>query len=329
VGAEWFRISEFATLSGVSFIVGGIGNIAATYPFAAMVEKIGWRVSFEIVGGISIIIAAFCWLLVRNRPADVGLPDITQIEALEKGVVNFENPEGPVLKAETGIGLMDAFRMAVQNRFTWPPFFAILLIYGPAAAFMGVISMPYFMHVYQLTREQAAVLLLMLSLGGAISGPLVGYLSDRVFISRKKPYILFGSLYLCTWLVFIYMNKGLCPLGVLYLILFIMGFTSNGTVLTWVCAKEVNHPSIAGIASGTVNCGGMMGVALLQPFSGFLLDLGWRGAHLGGARAYPPEAYGLVFIVFAISAALGLVAVFMIKETSAKNIYQKIEYEKD
>jgi len=130
VGAEWFRISEFATLSGVSFIVGGIGNIAATYPFAAMVEKIGWRVSFEIVGGISIIIAAFCWLLVRNRPADVGLPDITQIEALEKGVVNFENPEGPVLKAETGIGLMDAFRMAVQNRFTWPPFFAILLIYG-------------------------------------------------------------------------------------------------------------------------------------------------------------------------------------------------------
>lgn len=328
VVAEWFRVSEFATLSGVTIIIGGMGSIAATYPLAALTEVIGWRTAFISIGIISIVIAILCWLLVRNRPADVGLVSIREIEAAGSGKIK---PARDTVVKDSGrnqqvadIGVINALKLTLKNRFTWPPFFAMMLIYGPTTAFIGVISIPYFMQIYGMTRGSAAGILFVMTVGATISGPFVGYLSDKVFVSRKKPYLIFSAVYFCSWLIFILWGGGKPPFNVLYLLLFLISFSSNGVVLTWACAKEVNHPSIAGIASGTVNGGGMLGVALLQPVSGLLLDLGWRGAMQNGAPIYTLDAYKMVFGVFTLAAALGVAAVLLIKETNARNIYHKM-----
>ena len=83
---EWFRSREFATMSG---LVGGfvqVGALLGTTPLAVLVVHTGWRMSFELVGYFSLAMAAMCWLIVKNRPTDVGLPSLAEIEIYESGL---------------------------------------------------------------------------------------------------------------------------------------------------------------------------------------------------------------------------------------------------
>ncbi len=50
------------------------------------------------------------------------------------------------------------------------------------------------------------------------------------------------------------------PLGLMYPLLFFLGFFGSAFVLTWACAKEMNPPEIAGLATGTANAGGFLGL---------------------------------------------------------------------
>lgn len=314
--AEWFSVREFATLSGVITIIGSFGSMTATFPFAVLVESYGWRTSFEFIGISSFVVAALSWLLIRNRPSDMGLSRTQEAQEGEKTI-----KPAKMHQEEVNIGILNALKLTLTNKYTWPPFFAMMLIFGPTSAFVGVISMPYLMQIHGLSREQAACVLLALTIGSTISAPIVGYLSDKVFEKRKKPFVVLSFLYFCTWLVFLLWNGSKPPVASLYFLLFAMGFSSNSIVLTWSCAKEVNHPAIAGIATGTANSGGMLGVALLQPLSGFLLDAKWQGILQNGVPVYPLDAYRSVFLLFTIAAAFGLVAVLVLKETHAQNIY--------
>ena len=307
--ACWYSAREFATLSGVITIIGSFGAMAATYPLARLVERCGWRVSFELIGLGSFFVAVLSWLLIRNRPLEADLSS--------GGTSSGE-------AATAGMEISRALKLTLTNRYTWPPFFAMMLTFGPTAAFTGVISMPYLMQVHALPREQAASILLALTVGSTISAPLVGYLSDKVLKKRKRPYLVLSALYFCTWLVFLLWGGSKPPREALYGLLFVMGFSSNSIVLAWSCAKEVNHPAVTGIATGTVNGGGMMGVAFLQPLSGHLLDRGWQGTLQNGVPLYPLSAFRAVFSLFALAAALGLLAAAFIKETYASNIYHTI-----
>jgi hypothetical protein len=83
----------------------------------------------------------------------------------------------------------------------------------------------------------------------------------------------------------------------------------------------VNPPALAGIAVAVVNLGGFVGAALTQGPLGALLDARWAGEMLGGARAYPVEAYRASF---AVSTALVLCASLtslFFRETYGQNVY--------
>ena len=69
--SQWFRVDEFATLTGVLFAVGNIGALVSAYPLAAMVSAFGWRSTFFLIGAITLILALSCWILVRDSPKGV------------------------------------------------------------------------------------------------------------------------------------------------------------------------------------------------------------------------------------------------------------------
>lgn len=75
--AEWFRVKEFATMTGILMAMGGIGTLAAATPLALLSNWIGWRMSFLVVGVITLGLSAMVWLFVRDRPSDLGWPSIT------------------------------------------------------------------------------------------------------------------------------------------------------------------------------------------------------------------------------------------------------------
>ena len=52
----WFDPLRFATLSGVVFALGTLGNMAATSPFVILVDWMGWREAIRVLAGLSLLL---------------------------------------------------------------------------------------------------------------------------------------------------------------------------------------------------------------------------------------------------------------------------------
>jgi MFS family permease len=93
-----------------------------------------------------------------------------------------------------------------------------------------------------------------------------------------------------------------------------MGFIATGFTLSWACAKEVNRPRYAGMATGVANTGGFLAAGILQPLVGWVLD---RSTVY--ANATPDFRPALtVFLLFAVC---GLIGALFIRETRCRNIW--------
>jgi len=269
IQVDWFRLREFATMCGLLTLIGNAGSLLAATPLAIIVESLGWRASFYIIGVYSLIMAVICWLVVRDRPSDVGLPSITDIEVREGGATATLQP--------TNINIMDGIKTVMGNWYTWPPFLASVTLYGVYMAFIGIWGVPYFMQIYNMPRLAAANHVMAMVVGNMVGAPLVGYLSDRLGL-RRGPFILVSILFLITWLVLTIWNGARPAEWGLYPICICMGIGVSGISIAVACAKEVNPPHLTGITVGVVNSGPFVGAALMQPIFGWVLDRNWQGA---------------------------------------------------
>jgi len=318
---EWFRSREFATMSG---LVGGfvqLGALLGTTPLAVLVVHVGWRMSFEVVGFFSLAMAAACWLIVKNRPTDVGLPSLAEIESYESGLNQVTSQPSTTSPANSP---MVKLKMVLGNKHSWPPLLVALGSYSPYLVFVSTWGVPYIMQVYGMSREAAANYALVGTLGHAVGLALAGYVSDKLMVRRKLPIIIFALVSFLTWLVIILWNGGQPPRQLLYLLCFLMGASSAGHIMSYACAKEVNSPAASGIAMGFTNIGGFIGVALVQPLFGYVLDLNWQGAMAAGARIYPLSAYQSSFMLCLAVTLLCIIAGFLIKETRCQNIHSMV-----
>ena len=115
--SQWFRATEFAMMAGILNAVGGVGVMAATWLLAAMTATIGWRLSFDLIGGCTFVIVLLVWLIVRDRPVDKGWPSPMEIDA--EGTTTAPKP--------VEIGLLEgAKRLSVKNiSGRWPSGFSL------------------------------------------------------------------------------------------------------------------------------------------------------------------------------------------------------------
>lgn len=166
------------------------------------------------------------------------------------------------------------------------------------------------MHIYHLSKSQAGYILSMLAVGIVIGGPLLSFLSNRVFHARK-PVLLISTLILLTITATLSFATGRIPLFGLYLICLGLGmFSSSIVVIGFTATKELFPVQIAGTATGLVNLFPFAGGAIFQPFAGFLLE---RSGSVEGA--FTLAGYQQMFNYLLISAAIAMLACCFIKET--------------
>lgn len=311
IQAEWFRFREFGTMSGLTVLVGNAGSLLAATPLAFVVEVLDWRAAFYIIGAYSLAMAAVCWLAIRDRPADVGLPPIAAVEGRERGT-------RPPAAAPPGSSLAASVGTVLGNRYTWPPVLAAVAVYGVFMAFLGVWGVPYFMQVYGMTRVEASNLMLALVAGNMVGGPLVGFLSDRLGY-RRWPYTCAAAFFLAVWLTLTVWGGGRPPEWALYPITLAIGLGMSGVTISVACVREVNPPHMTGIAAGFANSGPFVGAAMMQPIFGWVLDRHWQGAIEHGVKVYPQAAYQSAFWLCAAGLAAGLAMTLLIKETRCRN----------
>ncbi len=294
---HWFKISEFAMMTGLLMAVGGLGALSAASPLAWLSVEIGWRGSFMAVGVVTLAMAAGIWFFVRNKPEDMGLPPVEAVLA-EAG------------EESKAIGLREGMRLVAGTPRFWALAIWFFFAMGIFFSFGGLWGGPYLMQVYGMSKAQTGGVLSMLAVSMILGSPLLSFLSDRVFKSRKV--ILVGC---SVGLVLLTLPLALAPAAMsvpmLYGWMLLLGFFgSSVVVIGFTAVKELFPVRIAGTAVGLVNVFPFLGGAVMQPIFGLALDMQGRGP-----EGYSAEAYGNAFFLYLVSAAISLVAAFFIKET--------------
>ncbi len=318
IQTQWFQSRYFGRISSITGSLGTAGSLIGTTPMALLVIMMGWRLSFELMGFLSLVVCLACWLVVRDRPTDIGLPSYAEIERGELG----DTPPAPSQDASTA-GFRKRLSILLTNKYIWPPFLIGLGSYGTLLVFQGAWGIPYLMQVYSMTRDSAANFMLLTMIGNMSGTVIIAFVSDRLQ-RRKLPAIICGFVYLSLWVMLTLWNGGKPPVTALYPICFFLGFFISFTMLSFACAKEVVPPSVSGMAMGFVNISIFLSPAVLQIVFGMILDLGWQGAVLDGARVYPLAAFQSGFALVCFGALAYVIGALLLKETRCRDIYDKI-----
>ncbi len=297
--AVWYEEHRFATMTGLALLLGNLGSVLAGAPLAMTAQAVGWREVFMGVGVISLVLAALCWLMVRDRPLARG--EAAPVHRFDRTVV------------------LNGMLSILKNRATWPVVVVNTGVSGSFFTFGGLWAMPFLMQGHGLSRADASSHLSLLFMGFALGSVIIGNLSDR--LRRRKPVLIAVShLYALIWLVWL-SGTGLAP-GLSYVLFALMGLATASFTLTWACSKEVNPPLLSGMSTSVANMGGFAAAALLQPLVGAVMDLSWDGRLENGARFYSMTDFQWGFALLAGFALVGACASWWVKETGCRNIWQ-------
>jgi len=314
--AVWFEEHRFASVVGLSMLIGNLGSVLAGAPLSWLAQTAGWRGVFVGVGIVSLVLGALAWLLVRDRP-------------------HAENHAVPVSQADPAVAvppaptfdrtvILTGLLRVVKNHATWPAAAVNAGLSGSFFAFGGLWAMPFLTQGLGMPRDTASAHLSLFFAGFAVGCLLVGTLSDR--LRQRKPVVLVSAhLYALIWLV--WLAEPALPLAASYALIGVMGIVTASFTLSWACAKEVNPPELSGMSTSVANMGGFLTGALLQPAVGWVMDQRWSGALANGVRLYAPEDYRWGLALIAAAAWLGALATWFIRETHCRNIWKEIEKE--
>ncbi|OGA39153.1 MAG: hypothetical protein A3G24_15740 [Betaproteobacteria bacterium RIFCSPLOWO2_12_FULL_62_13] len=289
--ANWFEERRFATVSGFANVIGLGGALAAAAPLAWLITVVSWRSVFMGIGALSFVIAVLTWIMVRDHPYATGAT--TRLPGTARG--------------QWYHGLAEV----VRNRATWPAFWVTFGMSGSYVSFVGLWLVPFLVHAHGLSPLEASRHTTVMLIALAVSTAGIAVLSDRMR-RRRAPMIASGALYLLCWAA--WMAGAGAASGTTYVLSIVMGVSAAGFTLSWACAKEVNRPQYAGMATSLANIGGFLAAGVLQPLVGWVLDRTAGHFYMAGDFRY---ALG-VLMLFAASGFLG--ALF-IRETHCRNIW--------
>jgi sugar phosphate permease len=295
--AEWFRIREFATMTGILMAMGGLGALIAASPLALLSTWIGWRLSFVVVGMATLLLGILVWIFVRDRPNDLNWPSLSE----------------PVGAALTSIGLMEGMKRVLNCPRFWP--IAIWFFFDCAIffSFGGLWGGPYLMQIYGLTKLQAGQILSMLAIGIIIGSPLLSFFSNRVLKGRKPMLLISSFIVVCLTGILASQTETL-SISVLYLLCLGLGiFASAIVVIGFTTTKELFPVQIAGTSIGLVNLFPFAGGALFQPFLGYVLE---QNGRVDGA--FTLAGYQQAFFVLFLCGVVAFLACLFLKETLVK-----------
>lgn len=299
--AVWFDESRFASMVGLSMLVGNLGSVLAGFPLSWLAQAAGWRSVFIVVAGISLLLGIACWVLVRDHP---------------------HSPAGSVIRKPhfDRTVVFTGLLQVVRNRATWPAAWINFSVSGTFFTFGGLWATPFLIQAHGLSRAVAASHVSLYFAGFALGCVGIGAISDR--LGQRKPVLIVGThLYAVTWLV--WLSGVALPLAASYALFALMGMLTASFTLTWSCAKEVNPPLLSGMSTSVTNMGGFLAGAILQPLFGWVMDLHWAGGvSSSGARLYTAGDYHAGLLLLTMTASIGAIASWRIRETNCRNIWK-------
>ncbi|MCX8084235.1 MAG: MFS transporter [Calditerrivibrio sp.] len=276
----WFSRDQFGTMSAFSMAIGNIGALTATVPLAILSNSIGWRNSFVLITFVTLISAILIWKFVEDK----------------------ELPRSEQSSEKKG------FLLILRNKNFWIVAIMQFFWFGTFVGIQGLWGGPFLMDVFGLTKTEAGKIISMIAIGFIFGGPFMGYISDKVFRSRKWVVIAGLSIFMLILVLLTKTNDSTAKLT-LYLLFFIYGFFGSAGIIGYSHAKERFPLSQAGTVMSWINFFAIFGAAVFQHVMGMVLD--FYGKQNG---KYPIEAYKATFFICIAGILISLILYFLSDE---------------
>ncbi len=282
----WFPPLTFATLSGVLYSIGTLGNIVSATPLVLLVEQLGWRLSFQAIIGFHVLLTLALFWVVQDKPGS------------SSASLRAAPATGTPGSRFAGLGIL------LKSKDYWIISAGTFVRYGTHAALQALWAGPLLMEVMGYAPVQAGNILLMLNIGMILGGPLWGAAADRVFRTPKW-IVAVGLLILALiTLVLRTLPQGTGPL-VTGAVFFFFGLASATGLHVYAHIKTLVPNEMAGAAMSGTNFFTMMGPAV------FLQGLGIVMQTLHPSASRGSEAFAASLLICAVSqAVIGVLYLF-------------------
>ncbi len=277
---------QFATLMGMIYSVGTLGNILAASPLAFLTSTIGWRNTFLLTGMITVLLGVMVFEVLKEE----------------------KNQPSSISKETSSIGILKSIRLMIGSLSFWQFGTVAFFRYGIFVSLQGLWLGPYLIHIKGFSPVQAGNLLIFMSIGAILGSPIGGRLSDHYFRSRKK--VAFTALFLYT--VSLLPLTGIWRMDHPFLfasIFFSLGFFNGMGMLIYAHAKESYPIAISGTVMTYVNFFTMAGAGVFMTLLGKVIE---SFPKVGGS--YPIGAYHLCFLICFLSMGASLIFYGFAKE---------------
>nr|WP_241175320.1 MFS transporter [Natronolimnobius sp. AArcel1] len=279
--ANWYRPDEFATMTGLTAGVAGLGAILATTPLAVTVDLFGWRPSIGALAVVGFIGAGATALLARNSPADAGLEPIDGV---------------PTQSSSSRSEIIETLRTLARDIDQWLLSVIFFAGNGAVLTLIGLWGVPYLVVVYDLNVATASYFTMLGSVGMLVGSPVIGWLSDRLEQRLVPLSAGVAAFAIALSVIPVFGQPPLWAIAVSYLA---CGFLLGSIMLSLSVIKERYPPAASGVATATVNTFGFVGGTVLPAAMGLALDAYQTDETVDGTIAYTEFGYRIAFGVLA------------------------------
>ena len=278
-----FNPKRYATLTGALTSIGHLGGVVASSPLALLTLSLGWREAFLIVFLLMFLFVAVAWFAIKDSE-----------DKRLKGKRSIRKDFGKIFSNSQLLKIMPV------------PFF----VYGCFVSFQGLWAGPFLMDVYGMSKTNASLFFMFISIGFMVAFPLAGIISDKV--NRKKPVLLTGIiLSLLYWLLMSIFGAVLDSYQLLALLAF-LGISYGITCIFLTIPATVFPLEIAGSAIASLNIFNFIGGGFFQYLMGFIID----STHQAGNEFF---SYQIIFVVCTLGVLFSLIGAILFKEHSRSN----------
>jgi len=274
---EWFPPSGFATVSGLLYAIGTLGSIVAATPLVLLVEQLGWRLSFQAIIALHLLLTLALFWVVQDRPR------------AKRAAATPVTGESPF----KNLGIL------MRSKDYWIISAGTFVRYGTHAALQTLWAGPLLMEALRFSPVQAGNILLAMNIGLIVGGPMWGAVSDRVFKTPK--WVIAGGLLVLALITFglraLPPGTSVFVAGAFFLA---FGIASASGMHVYAHIKALVPKNMAGAAMSGTNFFTMMGPAVFLQGLGIVM----QGLYPEASRG--PEAFGAALLICVVcQAAIG------------------------
>lgn len=293
IAGIWFPKNIFPFLVGITQIMAGVGGIVSEHLGAYLVEN------FDRSGALwYLTIAGFAIALIM--------------------VLFLKDKSGNQEKSKKEpVQIKEAMRAILARSQNWWVSAYAFFNWSTMIVFSSLWGVSFYTTAYGISVSEAATLIDATWIGMLLASPVIGFLAIR--ISYLKILSTGSMIGFISAMIAIYCHITSFPL--LFLVLMILGGCCACHIVTFSLIKEINPEKMSSTAVGFNNMAVVASGFILQPLSGFLLNMFWDGTMVNEAPVYTPtDFFYCLWIIPCAFACCWLIQHFKISRIYANSV---------